>query len=136
MSGLQNLATPVSGATVFVPAKVPLLVFVPIAAVIFPVNPFPARRSPDLAVTSTAGVIAVPAVVVLGCTLNTNCVAVPAVMLNAVLVPVTGPGALAVSVYPVPTLSIDRPVNVATPPDAAWVAVPDKAPPDGLVPKI
>src|SRR5438034_3016427 len=55
-------------------------------------------------------------------------------MLNAVLVPVTGPGALAVSVYPVPTLSIDRPVNVATPPDAAWVAVPDKAPPDGLVP--
>src|SRR5438034_265466 len=78
--------------------------------------------------------MAVPAVVVLGCTLNTNCVAVPAVMLNAVLVPVTGPGALAVSVYPVPTLSIDRPVNVATPPDAAWVAVPDKAPPDGLVP--
>src|SRR5205814_2028154 len=89
---------------------------------------------PSWAVTSTAGVIAVPAVVVLGCTLNTNCVAVPAVMLNAVLVPVTGPGALAVSVYPVPTLSIDRPVNVATPPDAAWVAVPDKAPPDGLVP--
>src|SRR2546429_9054164 len=32
------------------------------------------------------------------------------------------------------TLSIDSPANVATPPDAAWVAVPDKAPPDGLVP--
>src|SRR6266550_6101806 len=74
------------------------------------------------------------AVVVLGCTENTNCVAVPAVILNAVLVPVTGPGALAVSVYPVPTLSIDRPANVATPADAACVAVPDKAPPDGLVP--
>src|SRR5256884_9708833 len=32
------------------------------------------------------------------------------------------------------TLSIDSPANVATPPDAAWVAVPDNAPPDGLVP--
>src|SRR5256884_4344964 len=32
------------------------------------------------------------------------------------------------------TLSIDSPANVATPPDAACVAVPDKAPPDGLVP--
>src|SRR2546422_2211600 len=32
------------------------------------------------------------------------------------------------------TLSIDSPANVATPPDAAWVAVPDKAPPDGLLP--
>src|SRR2546430_9164906 len=53
-------------------------------------------------------------------------------MLNAVLVVVPAP--VAVSVYPVPTLSIDSPANVATPPDAAWVAVPDKAPPDGLVP--
>src|SRR5438445_10019977 len=53
-------------------------------------------------------------------------------MLNAVLVALPAP--VAVSVYPVPTLSIDSPANVATPPDAAWVAVPDKAPPDGLVP--
>src|SRR6266480_3754546 len=129
-----KVATPATAATVFVPDKVPVPGFVPIATVIFPVNPVAVLPLPSWAVTSTAGVIAVPAVVVLGCTLNTNCVAVPAVMLNAVLVPVTGPGALAVSVYPVPTLSIDRPVNVATPPDAAWVAVPDKAPPDGLVP--
>src|SRR5437773_8826066 len=130
----EKVATPLTAAWVSVPASVPLLGFVPIATVMFPVNPVAVFPLPSWAVTSTAGVIAVPAVVVLGCTLNTNCVAVPAVMLNAVLVPVTGPGALAVSVYPVPTLSIDRPVNVATPPDAALVAVPDKAPPDGLVP--
>src|SRR5207253_1414158 len=73
-----------------------------------------------------------PADVVLGSTEKTSCVAVPAVMLNAVLVVVPAP--VAVSVYPVPTLSIDSPANVATPPDAACVAVPDKAPPDGLVP--
>src|SRR5256885_15566091 len=53
-------------------------------------------------------------------------------MLNAVLVVLPAP--VAVSVYPVPVLSIDSPANVATPPDAAWVAVPDKTPPDGLVP--
>src|SRR5437773_10884866 len=66
------------------------------------------------------------------CTENTSCVAVPAVILNAVLVVLPAP--VAVSVYPVPTLSIDSPANVATPPDAACVAVPDKAPPAGLVP--
>src|SRR5216110_1966584 len=130
----EKVATQLTAAWVSVPESVPLLGFVPIATVMFPVNPVAVLPPASWAVTSTAGVIAVPAVVVLGCTLNTNCVAVPAVMLNAVLVPVTGPGALAVSVYPVPTLSIDSPANVATPPNAAWVAVPDKAPPDGLVP--
>src|SRR5947208_14027110 len=130
----EKVATPATAATVLVPDKVPVLGFVPIATVMFPVNPLAVLPPASWAVTSTAGVLAVAAVVALGCTQNTSCVAVPAVMLNAALIPVTGPGALAASVYPVPTLSIDRPVNVATPPDAAWVAVPDKAPPDGLVP--
>src|SRR5437588_841379 len=130
----EKVATPATAATVLVPDRVPVLGFVPIATVMFPVNPLAVLPPASWAVTSTAGVIAVAAVVLLGCTENTSCVAVPAVMLNAALIPVTGPGALAASVYPVPTLSIDRPVNVATPPDAAWVAVPDKAPPDGLVP--
>src|SRR2546425_6433032 len=129
----EKVATPATAATVFVPDRVPGLGLVPIAPVTFAVTPLAVLPLPSWAVIWTAGVIAAPAVVVLGRTENTNCVAVPAVILNAVLVPVTGPGALAVSVYPVPTLSIDRPVNVATPPDAAWVAVPDKAPPDGLV---
>src|SRR5438552_2907503 len=117
---------------VVVPASVPLPGFVPIATVTFPVNPVAVLLLASRAVTCTAGVIAAPADVVLGSTENTSCVAVPAVMLNAVLVVVPAP--VAVSVYPVPTLSIDSPANVATPPDAACVAVPDKAPPDGLVP--
>src|SRR6266576_2007542 len=101
-----NVASPATAATVLVPDKVPVPGFVPIATVMFPVNPLAVLPLASWAVTWTAGVIAAPAVVVLGCTENTNCVAVPAVILNAVLVPVTGPGALAVSVYPVPTLSI------------------------------
>src|SRR5437773_2371186 len=104
------------------------------ASVSFPVNPVAVLLLASSAVTCTAGVIAAPADVVLGCTENTSCVAVPAVILNAALVPVAGPVALAVRVYAVPTLLIDSPANVATPPNAAWVAVPDKAPPDGLVP--
>jgi len=49
-------------------------------------------------VTSTAGVILAPATVLVGCAVNTRVAAVPAVILNAVLVPVAGPGALAVKV--------------------------------------
>src|SRR5438034_11446223 len=78
-----KLATPATAATVLVPDKVPVLGFVPIATVIFPVNPVAVLPLPSWAVTSTAGVIAVPAVVVLGCTLNTNCAAEPAVMLRS-----------------------------------------------------
>src|SRR2546429_443875 len=132
MLNVENVATPPLAATVAVPESVPPPALVPIATVTFPVNPVAVLLLASSAVTCTAGVIAAPADVVLGSTEKTSCVAVPAVMLNAVLVALPAP--VAVSVYPVPTLSIDRPVNVATPPDAAWVAVPDKAPPDGLAP--
>src|SRR5437879_9736068 len=127
MLNVANVATPPLAATVAVPASVPPPGFVPIATVTFPVHPVAVLLLASSAVTCTAGVIAAPADVVLGSTENTSCVAVPAVMLNAVLVALPAP--VAVSVYPVPTLSIDSPANVATPPDAAWVAVPDKAPP-------
>src|SRR2546426_12101399 len=90
----EKLATPATAATVLVPDKVPVLGFVPIASVMFPVNPVAVLPLPSWAVTSTAGVIAAPAVAVLGCTLNTSWVAVPAVMLNAVLVVLPAPVAV------------------------------------------
>src|SRR5437667_4352354 len=71
---------------VVVPASVPLPGFVPIATVTFPVNPVAVLLLASRAVTCTAGVIIAPADVVLGYTENTSCVAVPAVMLSAVLV--------------------------------------------------
>src|SRR5947208_500425 len=92
----SDLATPATAAWVSVPASVPLLGFVPIATVMFPVNPVAVLPPASWAVTSTAGVIAAPAVVVLGCTLNTSCVAEPAVMLNAVLVVLPAPVAVRV----------------------------------------
>src|SRR5437762_5147747 len=89
-----NVATPPAAATVVVPDSAPPPGLVPSATVTFAVNPVAVFPCASCAVTCTAGVIAAPAGVVLGCTENTSCVAVPAVMLNAALValpaPVTG----------------------------------------------
>src|SRR5438046_4729500 len=85
----EKLATPATAATVLVPDKVPVLGFVPIATVMFPVNPVAVLPLPSWAVTSTAGVIAAAATVVLGCTLKTSALAdagaclVPALVLLA-----------------------------------------------------
>src|SRR5204862_4892211 len=106
MDKLANVATPALAATVAVPASVPLPGFVPIATVTFPVNPVAVLLLASSAVTCTAGVIVAPAVVLLGCTENTRCVAVPAVILNAVLVALPAP--VAVSVWRVPTFFIDK----------------------------
>src|SRR5438552_1521850 len=128
----ENVATPATAATVFVPDKVPVLGLVPIATVMFPVNPVAVLPLPSWAVTWTAGVIAAPATVFVGSTLKTSAVAAPAVTLNAVLV-VPPPPAPA-SVEPVPPLSRRRPGNVAPPPTTATVLVPDTAPLLGFVP--
>src|SRR6266699_2915208 len=109
MLNVENVATPPLAATVVVPASVPPLGFVPIATVTFSVNPVAVLLLASRAVTCTAGVIAAPADVVLGCTEKTSCEAVP-------------------------TLSIDRLANVATPALAPTVAVPASVPLPGFVP--
>src|SRR5437016_799358 len=73
-----------------------------------------------------------PAVVVVGSAEKTRCDAAPGVMLNAVLAAPAGPVALAASEYPVPTLSILRLANVATPLTAATLVVPASVPPPGF----
>src|SRR5439155_630914 len=128
----EKAAPPATAATVLVPDKVPVPGFVPIATVTFPVNPVAVLPLPSWAVTSTAGVIAAPAVVVLGCTLNTNCVAVPAVMLNAALVALPAPAA--VKIGRAPGREMVSPEEVAAPATADTVLVPDKVPLPGFVP--
>src|SRR2546425_9741796 len=81
-----NDALQFTRALVRAPASVPVLGFVPIATVMFPVNPVAVLLLASRAVTCTAGVIAAPPTVFVGCTENTSWVAVPAVMLNALLV--------------------------------------------------
>src|SRR5207245_231523 len=85
------------------------------------------------AVTCTAGVIAAPAMVVLGGTVNASCVAAPGVTLKAALVWVS-PAAPAVKVYALPPLLMLNPGNAATPLTAATVVVPARVPPPGFAP--
>ena len=54
-------------------------------------------------------------------------------MLNAPLTAAVSVPDDAVSVYPVPTLSMLRPLNVATPLTASTVVVPESVPPPGFV---
>src|SRR5438094_10517829 len=85
MLRFANVATPFTAATLVVPESVPPPGFAPSATVTVPVNPVAVFPCASCAVTCTAGVIAVPAAVLLGCTLNTSCLPVPAVTLNAAL---------------------------------------------------
>src|SRR5437762_3384233 len=93
-----NVATPATAATVVVPERVPLPGSAPSPTVTVPVTAGLHVALPTSAVSWTAGVIAAPAVVAVGCTVNTSCIAVPGVMLNAALVVPVTPVALAVSV--------------------------------------
>src|SRR2546427_650821 len=128
----ENVATPPTAATVFVPDRVPVLGFVPIATVTFAVNPLAVLPLPSWAVIWTAGVIAAPAVVVLGCSAKTNWVAPPDAMLYEELR--VGTAGSSRRVPPHSTLSMLSPEKLATPATAATVLVPDKLPLLGFVP--
>ncbi len=92
----EKVATPLTAAWVRAPESMPPPAFVPIATVTSPLNPVAVLSFASSAVTCTAGVIAAPAVVVVGCTENTSWVAEPAVMLNAALVVLPAPVAVRV----------------------------------------
>src|SRR5438046_2471849 len=104
MLNVENVATPLTAATLFVPASVPPPGFAPSATVIVPVKPVTTLPDASRAVTLTAGIVC-PAWVDCGCVVNARFVAGGgggAVMLNEVLVAPVSPLALAVRVYPIP----------------------------------
>src|SRR5207247_9927302 len=98
MLRFAKLATPLTAATVVVPARVPLAGLVPIATVMLVVALVTVLPWASWTATCTAGVIAAPATASLGCTVNTSFVAAPALMLNALLVAPVRPVADAVTV--------------------------------------
>src|SRR2546428_12765733 len=115
MLRVENVATPATAATVAVPDRVPPPGLVPSAAVTLPLNPVAVLPSASRAVTCTAGAIVTPAVVLVGCTLNTNWLAVPAATLNAALAPELSPVAAAVGGEPGALLGALRSENDTTP---------------------
>src|SRR6266852_3913950 len=77
MLRLEKVATPETAATVALPESVPPPGFVPSATVTVPVKVGSVLPKPSSAVTCTAGVMDALAAVLLGCTVNTSCVAAP-----------------------------------------------------------
>src|SRR2546422_2856564 len=100
MLRLENVATPLTAATVGVPARVPLEGFVPIATVMLVVAVVTVLPWASWTATCTAGVIAAPEVALLGCTVKATFAAGPTLMLmlNALLGAPVRPVADAVSV--------------------------------------
>ena len=86
MLSAGKVATPPTAATATVPASVPLDGFVTIATVIVFVAVVTRLPSASSTLTATAGVIELPAVTLVGCTVNTSLFAVPAVTLKDPLV--------------------------------------------------
>ena len=98
MDKLEKVAVPETALTVVVPLRVPPPGFVPIARVmeaLLLVTMFPPASS---TCTVTAGLMFAPATAFVGCCTNTSCVAVPAVMLNALLVALVSPVEVAANV--------------------------------------
>src|SRR6266702_1096455 len=94
----EKVATPPTAATVVAPDKVPPAGFSPIATVTAPLKPGTVFPRASHAVTCTAGVMAAPAVVLLGCMVKAIRVAGALVMSNGALVVPAGPAATADSV--------------------------------------
>src|SRR2546423_731921 len=98
MLRFAKVATPLTAATVVVPARVPLAGLGPVATVMLVVAVVTEMTWASWTATCTAGVIAAPAAVLLGCTVKASFAAAPTLMLNTLLVAPVRPVADAVSV--------------------------------------
>src|SRR5687767_9877202 len=94
MDRLEKLATPALADTVVVPDSVPPPGLVPIATVTLAVELVTVFPNASCTVTCTAGLIATPAVALVGCTGKASRFAAAGLTLNAVLdAPVSAPEA-------------------------------------------
>src|SRR5436853_308532 len=94
----EKVATPLTAATVVVPARVPLAGLVPIASVMLVVAVVTVLPWASWTATCTADGSAAPAAVLLGWTVKASYAAAPTLMLNAVFVAPVRPVADAASV--------------------------------------
>src|SRR5437764_286047 len=98
MLRFAKVATPLTAATVVVPARVPLAGLVPIASVMLVGAVVTVLPWPSWTAICIAGVFVAPAAVSLGCSVKTSFAADATIMLNALLVALVRPVAVAVSV--------------------------------------
>src|SRR5437879_12499123 len=100
MLRFAKVATPLTAATVVVPARTPLAGLVPIATVMLVLAVVTLLPWASWTATCTPGVIAAPAAALLGCTVKTTFAAAPAPMLTALLVAALTAAAAALSLSP------------------------------------
>src|SRR5712692_1331359 len=114
MLRFANVATPPAAACVSVPASVPPAGLVPIATVTGPVKLGTAFPNASRALTTTAGVIAAPAPVVLGCPVNASALAAPATTVTAAVCVRVFPLPVAVSTTAAPLIGLPNPSRAVT----------------------
>src|SRR6266540_1413398 len=134
-----NVATPAAAGTVVAPPSVaPGSPVPPVMAMeTLPVNPVTVLPKASRTETRTAGEIPWPAGAVTGgCTLKASLEGALAVTSNAALPALANPAAVAVSVYPLCTLSMLRSANVATPFTALRIVVPERVAPFAFAPSV
>src|SRR2546429_148601 len=122
MLRFANVATPETAAAVAVPESVPPPALGPSVTFTLPAKPVATLPSASWAVTCTAGVIAAPAVALVGWTLKTSTLGAPAAPLNAALGPPPTPPAPAARGVPgaPPLVAQPRDAARAPPPPAGW----------------
>src|SRR5262245_32936905 len=98
MERLENVATPLTAATVVVPDRVPPPGLAPIPTVMLAVELGTVLPNASCTATCTAGLTAAPAIAVVGCTANATSDAAAAAMLKALEVAPVNPDDAAVSV--------------------------------------
>src|SRR6185295_7113882 len=98
MERLENVATPDDAATVVVPDSVPPPGLVPIATVMFALEVVTVLPKASCTAACTDGLIAAPAIAVVGCTVKPTWDAAAAVMLNPAEVAPVSPADAAVRV--------------------------------------
>src|SRR3954447_19537144 len=101
----ENVATPFTALTVVDPDRVPPLGFAPSAIVIVPLKLVATFPAASRAVTWTAGEIGLPAVALLGWTVNASCVAAGAAQLTSNAAEVLPPAGTS-TVREVPPLTV------------------------------
>src|SRR5437868_785745 len=134
MERVENVAMPATAASVVVPDSVPPPGLFPMATVMLAAELVTVLLNASCTVTCTAGAMATPATAFVGWTVKASLEAAAGVMLKAAEVAPVREAEVALSVYPVPVLSMDRLGKMAAPLTAATVVVPDSVPPPGLLP--
>ena len=115
----ENVAMPLAAATLSVPERVPPPALFPNAIVTLSVAVVTSLSNASRTVTTTAGVIELPATVFIGCVVIASFAGEAGLMVNVELVAPVNVPLVAASVYPADDLSMLRFENVAIPLAAA-----------------